>query len=128
MKETLRSEWVKCGKKCSGCPHGPYWYAYWRAEGKLHKRYIGKGKPAEPEPAEPEPPNPWDDIFDDRKASARLAYTILGIHQSADLGAVKARWKVVSWELHPDRSPGASELPFKRASAAYSYLRRYLAR
>ena len=42
---------VKCGKGCSGCPHGPYWYAYYRrqyrgTEGKLVSReickYIGK--------------------------------------------------------------------------------------
>ena len=34
---------VLCGKDCSGCPHGPYWYAQWRDQtGKLRSRYIGK--------------------------------------------------------------------------------------
>ena len=41
-------ERVRCGKigcKCAGENgelHGPYWYAYWRDEGKLKSRYIGK--------------------------------------------------------------------------------------
>ncbi|MCU0552683.1 MAG: hypothetical protein MUC48_25415 [Leptolyngbya sp. Prado105] len=41
-------ERVRCGKpncKCVGENaelHGPYWYAYWREDGKLKSRYIGK--------------------------------------------------------------------------------------
>lgn len=41
-------EQVRCGKagcKCAGENgelHGPYWYAYWRDDGKLKSRYIGK--------------------------------------------------------------------------------------
>lgn len=35
-------EKVKCGKNCHGCPHGPYWYAYFRRGGKVVSRYIGK--------------------------------------------------------------------------------------
>ena len=41
-------ERVRCGKtgcKCvgeNGALHGPYWYAYWRDEGKLKSRYVGK--------------------------------------------------------------------------------------
>lgn len=41
-------ERVRCGKtgcKCAGEQgelHGPYWYAYWREEGKLKSRYVGK--------------------------------------------------------------------------------------
>lgn len=37
---------VKCGKpgcKCShGKLHGPYWYEFWREDGKVRKRYHGK--------------------------------------------------------------------------------------
>ena len=45
-KVTYRSELVRCGKDgCSRCPHGPYWYAYWREEGRLRSRYIGKHLP-----------------------------------------------------------------------------------
>ncbi len=41
-------ERVRCGKvgcKCAGAQgelHGPYWYAYWRDDGKLKSRYVGK--------------------------------------------------------------------------------------
>jgi hypothetical protein len=39
---TYRLEKVSCGKKCKGCPHGPYWYGYWREDGKTRSKYIGK--------------------------------------------------------------------------------------
>ncbi len=40
---TIRSEHVKCGKSfCFRCPHGPYYYAYWKDDnGKLKKKYVG---------------------------------------------------------------------------------------
>ena len=45
-KVTYRQERVRCGKEgCGGCPHGPYWYAYWREGGRLRSRYIGKHLP-----------------------------------------------------------------------------------
>jgi Family of unknown function (DUF6788) len=47
---TLRLELVKCGKeRCRKCregpAHGPYWYLYFRRNGKLTSRYIGKRIP-----------------------------------------------------------------------------------
>jgi hypothetical protein len=46
-KVTFRQEMVRCGKQgCARCPHGPYWYAYWREGGKMRSRYIGKDLPA----------------------------------------------------------------------------------
>jgi hypothetical protein len=40
---TYRLESVRCGKpNCTSCPHGPYWYAYYRDQGKLRSRYIGR--------------------------------------------------------------------------------------
>lgn len=43
---SYRLESVRCGKpNCSSCPHGPYWYAYFRENGRLHSRYIGKELP-----------------------------------------------------------------------------------
>jgi hypothetical protein len=39
---TIREERIKCGKSCLMCPHGPYFYAYWKNDnGKLKKKYIG---------------------------------------------------------------------------------------
>jgi hypothetical protein len=43
---TFRQEMVKCGKQgCTRCPHGPYWYAYWREDGRTRSRYVGKELP-----------------------------------------------------------------------------------
>ncbi len=43
---TYRLETVKCGKpNCRSCPHGPYWYAYYREGTKLKSRYIGRELP-----------------------------------------------------------------------------------
>ena len=39
---TIKEERIKCEKSCLMCPHGPYYYAYWKDEsGKLKKKYIG---------------------------------------------------------------------------------------
>lgn len=39
---TIKEERIKCGKSCLLCPHGPYYYAYWKDDGgKLKKKYIG---------------------------------------------------------------------------------------
>lgn len=41
---SIREELVKCGKEnCSDCPHGPYYYAYWKdvTTKKLMKKYLG---------------------------------------------------------------------------------------
>jgi hypothetical protein len=46
-KVTFRQERVRCGRPtCTRCPHGPYWYAYWREDGRLRSRYVGKELPA----------------------------------------------------------------------------------
>lgn len=43
---TYRLESVRCGKPgCKTCPHGPYWYAYYREGSKLRSRYIGRDLP-----------------------------------------------------------------------------------
>jgi hypothetical protein len=43
---TYRLETVRCGKpNCKTCPHGPYWYAYYREGKKLRSRYIGPELP-----------------------------------------------------------------------------------
>lgn len=43
---TYRLEKVRCGKPgCRSCPHGPYWYAYYRERGRLRSRYIGPHRP-----------------------------------------------------------------------------------
>ena len=45
---TYRRESVRCGKpNCKSCPHGPYWYAYYREGDKLRSRYVGRELPAD---------------------------------------------------------------------------------
>jgi hypothetical protein len=45
-KVTYRQQSVRCGKAgCTRCPHGPYWYAYWREGGRVRSRYVGKRSP-----------------------------------------------------------------------------------
>jgi hypothetical protein len=45
---TYRLEMVRCGKSnCRSCPHGPYWYAYYREGKRLRSRYIGPVLPEE---------------------------------------------------------------------------------
>jgi hypothetical protein len=44
---TFRRELVKCGNPtcgtCSKGPaHGPYWYVYWKQDGRTRSKYIGK--------------------------------------------------------------------------------------
>lgn len=40
---TYQFERVYCGKEnCHCCPHGPYWYAYYRVSGRVISKYIGK--------------------------------------------------------------------------------------
>ena len=29
--------------RCKSCPHGPYWYAYYREGNRVISKYIGKG-------------------------------------------------------------------------------------
>ena len=47
---SIHSRYSKCGKpNCKTCRngrgHGPYAYAYWRENGKLHKLYLGRVRP-----------------------------------------------------------------------------------
>jgi hypothetical protein len=43
---TIRKEYTKCGSPyCYGSKHGPYYYGYWKENGKLKKKYIGKYDP-----------------------------------------------------------------------------------
>jgi hypothetical protein len=48
---TYRAEYRRCGNarcrpcRAQGAGHGPYWYAYWRQDGRLRKRYLGKDRP-----------------------------------------------------------------------------------
>ena len=42
LNATIRQEYVKCGNPDCQKSHGPYFYAYWKQDKKLNKRYVGK--------------------------------------------------------------------------------------
>jgi hypothetical protein len=42
-----RQQRIRCGKDCAACPHGPYWYAYWKEDGRTRSQYIGRELPAD---------------------------------------------------------------------------------
>jgi hypothetical protein len=121
MKETFRCEWVQCGRQCSGCPHGPYWYAYHREGQKVHKRYIGKVRP-EPEPTRTvDPPHPWDAMFSRATASLALAYAIVGIGPATDRVAAVRRYRELQMAWHPDR--GGDLRRAMHLNCAWEYIR-----
>lgn len=44
-KVYLLKRLVRCGKACGGCPHGPYWYGYYRSKGSFVSFYVGADLP-----------------------------------------------------------------------------------
>lgn len=44
-KVYLLKRLIRCGKGCSTCPHGPYWYGYYRSKGSFISFYVGKDLP-----------------------------------------------------------------------------------
>jgi hypothetical protein len=48
MHVSYRQEHVRCGREgCGSCPHGPYWYGYYKQEGRTRKQYIGRTLPGD---------------------------------------------------------------------------------
>ena len=115
--ECLRSEYVKCGKKgCKSCPHGPYWYAYWWADGKTHKRYVGKDTTRDFAQE-----RRLDEIHDRRKASYAVACEILGLRENCTKEECNQAFRAQSKIHHPDR--GGTQSAMSRINAAYEYIR-----
>jgi hypothetical protein len=123
---SMRCEWVKCGKpRCKTCPHGPYWYGYYREGGKVKKRYFGKGDVqfAAPE-GRPGGQLRWKQIFNERTASSHLAREILGVTADLSLSQVATVYRKLAFQNHPDR--GGDPLMSRMINAAFAYLRTVL--
>lgn len=131
-KETYRCEYVKCGKRgCRKCPHGPYWYGYWREEGKVRKRYVGKVDPhtraegksdtqSEAPPVTQE--RDWREaILNSRTATRELARRIIGVSAGATREEVRKVYQRRMLDAHPDRGGDKREAAF--LNAAWSYLK-----
>lgn len=124
---SFQCEYVRCGKRaCRSCPHGPYWYEYWREGPKIRKRYRGKKRPQFDHDGrrafKRADVEQLDDILDRRRASLGLALKLLGFAAVPTLDELKTRWRKLSMELHPDRQTG-DEKRFTRASAAYTFVK-----
>lgn len=39
---SIKAQMIKCSKGCDKCPHGPYYYLYYRVQQKQNSRYLGK--------------------------------------------------------------------------------------
>ena len=126
--ETLRLEFVRCGKSKCHCMkgsigHGPYWYAYRHDKKGMHKRYVGKLKPGDYERQEDKTrPEPANDRFkyDGRPMDLRTALRIFGFESMQTQQHIKTRYRSLMWEHHPDR--GGSNDVCAAINAAYEYL------
>lgn len=140
----LQCEYVRCGnRRCRSCPHGPYWYAYWREDGKLKSRYVGKTDPRQgvhktpsgkgPDPVgktvppgggaevHKTPPHPWDRVFSRQTITPALCYEILGVRSFCPFSEVASAYKQLILEAHPDH--GGDGVKARWYTAAYTYLK-----
>lgn len=127
MRETFRSEYVRCGKDgCKGCPHGPYWYGYHREGSRVKKRYIGKEDPrtrrAEPgRTADTISKDPREAMFSSRTASLALAEMILNVKVTEGRDKCLSAFRMLAMMNHPDRFGDPIEMGY--INAAWSYMR-----
>lgn len=106
--------------RAGGKGHGPYWYAYWKEDGRLFKQYIGRRTPTgSPSPKEAPPPPP-------PPASSRSRplddYETIGIPSSSSWQEIRRGFKRAVFAAHPDRGGKVEEL--KRINLAYERLRK----
>jgi hypothetical protein len=122
---SYRAQYVRCGnKRCKSCPHGPYWYSYWKEEGKTRSKYHGKADPRDGAGRDTRAGvSPFDAIFDRRSASLDLACAILQVPVGADQAVAKRAFLRLTMEHHPDR--GGTTLAMQRIEAAWSFLKSY---
>jgi DnaJ-domain-containing protein 1 len=113
---TYEQEYIRCGKaKChcrTGKGHGPYWYAYEKIKGKLHKKYIGKKLPKN----DPPPPPPPSEL------SLSDAYLVLGVESDAPMSDVKKAYRRAIRAAHPDA--GGTNERAVRVNAAWERIER----
>lgn len=121
-----RCQYIRCGKKnCKACPHGPYWYSFYRESGKMKSRYHGKAdpRPRADEQAEHKAPDPFADIYCRQTATPALAFRILGIPPSDNMATVRRAYLLLVKQCHPD--VGGEPGVFQRVEAAWSFLKSY---
>lgn len=118
-------EYVKCRKeRCRGCPHGGYWYVYWRENRRLKKKYLGKDRPLQGQPWIEERMGKLvderDDIFDERFRTEDLARRILGLSPGFTHLDLREKWVAIVNRLGVDGDRLSREHAFKKE--AYLWL------
>ena len=90
--------------------HGPYWYGYWKTDGKLHKRYFGKNLPWDFADDVPRAEKPKRDevpdrfAWDGRRMSIPTALRILGLGGNWTSAKAVASFRKLVMKYHPDRA------------------------
>jgi hypothetical protein len=115
---SFQREYVRCGKGCRRCPHGPYWYEYWREGKRTRKRYWGKYHPFPDDTDERQQPHP---VYERGKMSDHVAREILTGNAAASNEACRKAFRHEIKTAHPDRG-GTSEQA-RRLIAAWSWLK-----
>lgn len=126
----VRAEYIKCGKKRCKCydttyRHGPYWYGYFRENGKLKKVYIGKTLPNEHQVEAERDPEPVDRWEIPRRWTVSTALRVLGVGRIED--ARKAYRDLVK-RFHPDVAKGRDADVALRAMQAINGAWQFLSR
>lgn len=123
---TYRCEYVCCGRCCTRCAHGPYWYRYRRHRSKLKKEYCGKTDPRSQRNgtggAQVDPRlHLWDLMLRKESACESVALKCLGIEVAVSRGQVCKAYRAQMLLHHPDR--GGSVVASEAINAAWSYLK-----
>jgi len=122
MTKTYQCKYIKCGKSsCRSCPHGPYWYVYWKEGGKTKCKYVGKDNPFVNDVMNGRKVDKDDLIFDRRTASKELAWQIMGCEPTNSGSVAKKHYLAESKKRHPDS--GGDHKSFTRLNAAWTYLK-----
>jgi hypothetical protein len=115
---SFQREYVRCGKGCKGCPHGPYWYEYWREGKRTRKRYWGKHHPFADYTNESREHHP---VYERAQMSDQVAREILTGNAAATNAACKRAFRQRIKAAHPDRGGTTEEA--RQLIAAWTWLK-----
>ena len=118
VKYTYRCEYVRCNKAdCGTCPHGPYWYGYYRDGKRVKKRYFGLSDPRR----EGSTYDPMDAVFSRATCTHELCCRILGVPYNATAAMAESAYFKAIAANHPDR--GGDAKWSAQLNAAWTWLK-----
>jgi len=123
--ESYQCKWIRCGKRrCRTCPHGPYWYGFWREADKVKCKYYGRDDPRPETPGATSgrgSPDWREAILFRTTATMEVACKILAIPRSATYREGFAAYARLTKRNHPDLGGDATEQAY--VNAAWSYFK-----